>query len=113
MLHVAQIPIEEEPKTGLVFAQLMKNLGLSVDRCRHAVRGCQGSGLCVTGCVYGAKQALFSTFAQVLSRPGKIDTEPRGARDPADGGIAGARMRAWGVPYRFASPPGGAGGRGD
>src|SRR3989454_8830883 len=52
-------PVEEIPKTGLVFAHLMRNLGYSVDRCRYAVRGCQGSGFCVTGCVYGAKQSLF------------------------------------------------------
>src|SRR3989475_11337989 len=62
MLHVSQIPLAEVPKTGHVFAQLMKNLGYSVDRARYAVRGCQGSGFCVTGCVYGAKQSLFLNY---------------------------------------------------
>src|SRR2546427_6636801 len=62
MLHVSQIPLAEGPKTGLVFAQLLKNLGYSVDRARYAVRGCQGSGFCVTGCVYGAKQSLFLNY---------------------------------------------------
>ena len=49
MLHVSQIPLAEVPRTGLVFARLMKNLGYSVDRARYAVRGCQWSGFCVTG----------------------------------------------------------------
>ena len=31
MLHVSQIPLAEVPKTGLVFAQLMKNLGYGRD----------------------------------------------------------------------------------
>lgn len=76
MLHVAQIPIEEVPKTGLVFALLMKNLGYSVDRCRYAVRGCQGSGFCVTGCVYGAKQSLFLNYLpQAVAAGATIETD--------------------------------------
>ena len=62
MLHVEQIPPEDVPKTGLLFALLMKNLGYSCDRARYAVRGCVGSGYCVTGCVFGAKQSLLLNY---------------------------------------------------
>jgi choline dehydrogenase-like flavoprotein len=62
MLKVEQIRMDEIPKSGLVFAQLMKNLGYSVDRARYAVQGCLGSGFCVTGCVYGAKQSLHVNY---------------------------------------------------
>src|SRR5207245_873291 len=76
MLHVSQIPLAEVPKTGLVFAQLMKNLGYSVDRARYAVRGCQGSGFCVTGCVYGAKQSLFLNYLpQAVAAGAEIETD--------------------------------------
>src|SRR5712692_4096960 len=76
MLHVSQIPLAEVPKTGLVFAQLMKNLGYSVDRARYAVRGCQGSGFCVTGCVYGAKQSLFLNYLpQAVAAGATIETD--------------------------------------
>ena len=76
MLHVSQIPLAEVPKTGLVFAQLMKNLGYSVDRARYAVRGCQGSGFCVTGCVYGAKQSLFLNYLpQAVEAGAEIETD--------------------------------------
>src|SRR2546428_1839411 len=75
MLHVSQNPLAEVPKTGLVFAQLMKNLGYSVDRARYAVRGCQGSGFCVTGCVYGAKQSLFLNYLpQAVEAGAEIET---------------------------------------
>lgn len=62
MLKVEQIQAEEVPKSGLIFAQLMRNLGYSVDRARYAVQGCLGSGFCVTGCVYGAKQSLHVNY---------------------------------------------------
>jgi enediyne biosynthesis protein E9 len=76
MLHVAQMAPEEVPKTGLVFAQLMKNLGYSADRARYAVRGCRGSGFCVTGYIYGAKQALFLNYLpQAVSAGAKIETD--------------------------------------
>ncbi len=102
MLHVSQIPVEEIPKTGLVFAQLMKNLGYSVDRCRYAVRGCQGSGFCVTGCVYGAKQSLFLNYLpQAVAAGAEIETdlealaiEPVAAR-----WRAGSALRD--IPYRY------------
>ncbi len=76
MLHVAQIAPEDVPKTGIVFAQLMKNLGYSVDRARYAVRGCQGSSFCVTGCIYGAKQSLFLNYLpQAVLAGAEIETD--------------------------------------
>lgn len=62
MLHVEQIPVEDVPKTGLLFALMMKKLGYSCDRARYAVRGCAGSGYCVTGCIFGAKQSLLLNY---------------------------------------------------
>lgn len=62
MLRIEQIPANEVPKTGLLFAKLMKNLGYSCDRAPYAVQGCVGSGFCVTGCIYGAKQSLLLNY---------------------------------------------------
>ena len=62
MLSVEQIAPHEVPKSGLVFAQMMKNLGYSCERARYAVRGCLGSGFCITGCIYGAKQSLLLNY---------------------------------------------------
>lgn len=62
MLQVEQIAVEEIPKTGAVFSMLMKNLGYSCDRARYAVQGCIGSGFCVTGCLFGAKQSLHLNY---------------------------------------------------
>lgn len=62
MLHVTQIPVEKVPKSGLVFAEMMKRLGYSCDRARYAERGCVGSGFCVTGCIYAAKQSLLLNY---------------------------------------------------
>lgn len=62
MLGVRQIPTRRIPKTGLVFARLMKELGLSCDRAPYAIRSCQGSGFCITGCVYGSKKSLHLNY---------------------------------------------------
>src|SRR6059036_2805111 len=103
MLHVSQIPVEEIPKTGLVFAQLMKNLGYSVDRCRYAVRGCQGSGFCVTGCVYGAKQSLFLNYLpQAVAAGAEIETDLEAVSIASLPGAHRARARLLGsTSYRY------------
>ncbi len=76
MLNVQQIPVEEVPKSGLVFARMMKNLGYSCDRARYAVKGCVGSGFCVTGCIYGAKQSLHMNYLPKAVRAGAtIETD--------------------------------------
>jgi len=62
MLKVEQIGEHEVPKSGLVFAMLMKNLGYSCDRARYAVQHCIGSGFCTTGCIYGNKQSLHLNY---------------------------------------------------
>ena len=62
MLNVEQIGEDEVPKSGLVFSLMLKNLGYSCDRARYAVRNCLGSGFCVTGCIYGAKQSLHLNY---------------------------------------------------
>ncbi len=103
MLHVAQIAPEEVPKTGLVFAQLMKNLGYSVDRARYAVRGCQGSSFCVTGCIYGAKQSLFLNYLpQACSAGGAIETDIEAMAIHPLPGLRQASARGLRqVPYRY------------
>jgi choline dehydrogenase-like flavoprotein len=76
MLHVTQIPPEKVPKTGLVFAMMMKQLGYSCDRARYAERGCVGSGFCVTGCIYGAKQSLLLNYLpQAVTAGVTIETD--------------------------------------
>jgi enediyne biosynthesis protein E9 len=62
MLRVEQIRPEDVPKSGQVFALMMARLGYSCDRARYAVRNCLGSGFCVTGCIYGAKQSLHVNY---------------------------------------------------
>jgi enediyne biosynthesis protein E9 len=70
MLRVQQISEHEVPKTGQVFALMMRNLGYSCDRARYAVRGCIGSGFCVTGCIYGAKQSLHVNYLPAAREAG-------------------------------------------
>lgn len=72
MLHVTQIPADRVPRTGLVFAMMMKNLGYSCDRARYAERGCIDSGFCVTGCIYGAKQSLLLTYLPQARAAGAV-----------------------------------------
>src|SRR2546426_5848661 len=103
MLHVSQIPVEEIPKTGLVFAHLMRNLGYSVDRARYAVRGCQGSGFCVTGCVYGAKQSLFLNYLpQAVAAGAEIETDLEALSIASLPGAHRGRARMLAnAPYRY------------
>ncbi|HEX9692771.1 MAG TPA: GMC family oxidoreductase [Gemmatimonadales bacterium] len=76
MLRVEQIAVDEVPRSGLVFATMMKNLGYSCDRARYAVRNCVGSGYCVTGCIYGAKQTLLMNYLpQAVSAGAQIETD--------------------------------------
>lgn len=76
MLRVEQIGVADVPKSGLVFSLLMKNLGYSCDRARYAVRNCLGSGFCVTGCIYGAKQSLHVNYLpQALDAGATIDCD--------------------------------------
>jgi len=62
MLRVEQIRAHDVPRNGLLFAQMMRNLGYSCERAPYAVRNCMGSGYCVTGCVFGAKQSLLLNY---------------------------------------------------
>jgi len=62
MLRVEQIRDADVPINGQIFALLMGRLGYSCDRARYAVRNCLGSGYCVTGCIYGAKQSLHVNY---------------------------------------------------
>lgn len=70
MLNVHQIKKEEVPKTGVVFSNLMRNLGYSCDRARYAVKGCAGSGYCVSGCILGAKQSLHVNYLPAAEKAG-------------------------------------------
>jgi choline dehydrogenase-like flavoprotein len=72
MLRIGQIPAHRIPRSGLVFARLMKELGYSTERARYAVRHCRGTGYCVTGCVVGAKQTLNRTYLEGARRAGAV-----------------------------------------
>jgi choline dehydrogenase-like flavoprotein len=71
-LRVEQIAESEVPRTGLVFSLLLKRLGYSCERARYAVRNCLGSGFCVTGCVYGAKQSLHLNYLPKAEAAGAV-----------------------------------------
>lgn len=76
MLRVEQIDPHLVPKSGLVFSLMMKNLGYSCERARYAVQGCLGSGFCVTGCVYGAKQSLLLNYLpQAVAAGATVETD--------------------------------------
>ena len=76
MLRVEQIAPQDVPRSGLVFSLLMKNLGYSCDRARYAVRNCLGSGFCVSGCIYGAKQSLHVNYLpQAVAAGARIECD--------------------------------------
>ena len=115
------------PRTGIVFARLMSSLGYSTERARYAVQGCLGSGFCIAGCIYGAKQSLLLNYlpraraagAAILTgyeaialRPLAPDGPPRNPALPRDLArpyevtLPPARMRRQAPPRRCASAPG-------
>jgi choline dehydrogenase-like flavoprotein len=104
MLRVEQIAPHEVPKSGLVFSLLMKNLGYSCDRARYAVRNCLGSGFCVSGCIFGAKQSLHVNYLpQAVAAGARIECEleARSIRTlvdvPATAGVRNVRA----LPHRY------------
>lgn len=89
MLRVEQIGEAEVPRSGLVFARLMRNLGYSCDRARYAVHDCLGSGYCVSGCVFGRKQSLHLNYLpQAVAAGAEVtcDTEALALRPLNSGG---------------------------
>ena len=101
-LRVEQIADSEVPRSGLVFSLLLKRLGYSCERARYAVRNCLGSGFCVTGCIYGAKQSLHLNYLPKAEAAGAVVECDREAvaivpiREHPPGGAALAR-----TPYRY------------
>lgn len=71
-LHVTQIEAGDVPRTGLVFARMLRELGHAAERARYAVRDCPGSGFCVSGCVFGAKQTLLDSYLRQAERTGAV-----------------------------------------
>ena len=113
MLRVEQIPEDEVPRTGRVFAGIMEKLGYSCDRARYAVRGCQDSGFCVTGCIFGAKQSLHLNYlpgaveqgAEIVCEAEVVSIRELGAaRRPVDH-LKGAEAR-YAVRCRLGGPKG-------
>ena len=105
MLHVTQIPEEKVPKTGQVFALMMKNLGYSADRARYAERGCIGSGFCVTGCIYAAKQSLLLNYLPQAVEAGvtiETDLEALQITPGVQVKQTARRGRLRDMPYRYA-----------
>lgn len=70
MLNVTQISNDRIPKSGAAFSLLMKNLGYSCDRARYAVKNCMGSGYCISGCIFGAKQSLHYNYLPQARKKG-------------------------------------------
>ena len=104
MLRVEQIAPGLVPKSGLVFALMMKRLGYSCERAPYAVRGCLGSGFCVTGCVYGAKQSLLLNYLpQAVAAGASVETDQE-VMDiaPLDGSDVSAPLPMERLPLRYA-----------
>lgn len=105
MLRVERISEAEVPRSGLVFSLLMKNLGYSCDRIPYAVRNCLGSGFCISGCIFGAKQSLHVNYlpqarqagAEILCDLEALRLEP--LTDPAVAPPTGPFAE---LPYRYA-----------
>ncbi len=76
MIGVEQIQDKDIPKTGHVFSMLMKKCNYSVEKARYALKNCQNSGHCISGCIYGAKQSLFMNYLPKAKEQGaSIETE--------------------------------------
>ena len=105
MLNVSQIAAHEVPKSGLVFSLLMKNLGYSTDRARYAVRNCLGSGFCITGCIYGAKQSLHLNYLPEAAEAGaevRCGLEAVAIRAVTPGFVGGPEAGSMThLPYRY------------
>ena len=103
MMHVAQIPAREVPKSGLVFALLMRAAGCSVDRAPYAVRGCVGHAYCVAGCTAGAKVTVHDTYLDPALRAGATimtDTEALAVMPESGEQCAGERNLER-IPFRY------------
>lgn len=105
MLCVSQIEADRIPRTGLLFTKLMRNLGYSAERARYAARGCLGSGFCLTGCIYGAKQSLLLNYLpQAMAKGAQVLTEAEALQiEPLDPPVDGYRYR---VVYRVGGTEG-------
>lgn len=105
MLRVEQVAAEQIPRSGVVFSLLMKRLGYTCDRARYAVQGCKGSGYCISGCMFGAKQSLHVNYLpqaeqagmQILTRMEALVIRPQ----PVDPRSARRSRHASALPYRY------------
>ena len=104
MLEVEQIRAEEVPRTGLVFALMMKNLGYHCERARYAVRGCVGAGYCIAGCTFGAKRSLLETYLPRIVEAGAgiaTDLEAESIRPLVDARRAPRSGPIASIPHRY------------
>jgi choline dehydrogenase-like flavoprotein len=104
MLEVEQIPAEEVPRTGLVFALMMKNLGYHCERARYAVKGCVGTGYCIAGCTVGAKRSLLENYLPQAIEAGAnvaTDLEADSIRPLVDARRAPRSGPIGSIPYRY------------
>lgn len=58
------------PRSAAVFAQMLDRAGYTPTRIKHAERGCIGSGYCISGCIYGAKQSMLVTHLPAAEEAG-------------------------------------------
>jgi len=61
---------ERLPRCSHVFRALLQRAGLTATDVKHAERGCIGSGYCITGCIYGAKQSMLVTHLPAAEEAG-------------------------------------------
>jgi len=105
MLRVEQIRPHEVPRNGLLFAQMMRNLGYTCERAPYAVRNCVGAGYCVTGCVFGAKQSLLLNYLpQAVAAGVTVETDLEAVEVAPLGRVESTPPSGppRGLPYRYA-----------
>ena len=74
---------ERLPRSAAVLAELLDRAGYTPTRIKHAERGCIGSGYCISGCIYGAKQSMLVTHLPAAEEAGALiltETDVRSIR---------------------------------
>lgn len=93
-LHIAPTPVEVLGERNLLFKKACDNLGISSEPISRNVKGCKGSGECLTGCRAEAKQSTDVSYVPAAIRRGaRVYTSVRAEKVILDGrkatGVAG------------------------
>jgi choline dehydrogenase-like flavoprotein len=99
VLNVRAVEDRALGESNRLFGEAAKKLGIRADRIMRYESGCEGSGLCLTGCMTARKLSMNVTHVpETLRKGGKIYTSARVER------IESERGRASAVVARLQSP---------